>query len=747
MSNVGFATLTIIPSARGFGSALNGQVSGPMAGAGRDAGKKGGLGFVGAFKGLVGPAMALAGGAMFGGFIAEAARASDATDKFKSTMSFAGLDTSAIDKATAASKKYADQTVYDLPTIQSTMAQLASNGIKDFQGLTTAAGNLNSVAGGNAETFKSVGMVMTQTAGAGKLTTENWNQLADAIPGASGPLQDAMRKNGAFTGNFRDAMAAGEITAEEFNAAIAELGNDPVAVEAAKSTKTFEGAIGNLEATITGGLMSALDALKPGITGAINLLSTGLGTAFTAAGTAISNFTGGGGLDGLMAKLAPIGDMISGAFTQLAPVFASLVPQILTLVSSLSPLSLIFQALQPVIPSLIATLTQLGMAVGTILGTAISAVTPIISQLVTILSSTFVAIMPAVNAMLITLGNAFMTLAPVIGQVLTQVGSLVVSLVGSLAPILTQLVSAVMPMVVSIFGSVVNAIGPLITTIMGVLIPVIQALLPVVTTVFSAVAAIVTSVMQIIQGVIQVVTGIISGNWSSVWQGIQNIAQGVWSAIGAIISGAISVVQSVIGAALNIISSLWSGAWSRISSFLSGVWSSITSAVSAGVGNVVSFFSSLPGKILGALGGLAGTLLQAGRDAIQGFINGITGMAGSVISAITSTITNALPDFVKKALGIHSPSRVFMALGKHTADGMALGITKGAKGVQRAADGLVPKAPRIGIPSFAGAAGADGVPLGGTQIVLNGISGDNPNEFADAVLFAHRRVRRGGKYA
>ncbi len=28
-------------------------------------------------------------------------------------------------------------------------------------------------------------MVMTQTAGAGKLTTENWNQLADAIPGRS----------------------------------------------------------------------------------------------------------------------------------------------------------------------------------------------------------------------------------------------------------------------------------------------------------------------------------------------------------------------------------------------------------------------------------------------------------------------------------------------------------------------------------------------------------------------------------
>ncbi len=95
-------------------------------------------------------------------------------------MDFAGLDTSAIDAASKAAKDYADQTVFDLPTIQNTIAQLASNGVKDYTGLTKAAGNLNAVAGGNADTFKSVAMVMTQTAGAGKLTTENWNQMADA---------------------------------------------------------------------------------------------------------------------------------------------------------------------------------------------------------------------------------------------------------------------------------------------------------------------------------------------------------------------------------------------------------------------------------------------------------------------------------------------------------------------------------------------------------------------------------------
>ena len=209
----------------------------------------------------------------FSDLVAGATEASDATDKFKSTLDFAGLDTSTIEQVTAQAQKYADQTVYDLGDIQNMTAQLAANGVDNYAGLAEAAGNLNAIAGGNADTFKSVGMVMSQTAGAGKLTTENWNQLADAIPGASGKVQEALEQAGAYTGNFRDAMAEGQITAEEFNAAVMELGNEPVAVEAAKSTQTFEGMLGNLQATIQGGLANAFTELKPYIETFVNGLS------------------------------------------------------------------------------------------------------------------------------------------------------------------------------------------------------------------------------------------------------------------------------------------------------------------------------------------------------------------------------------------------------------------------------------------------------------------------------------------
>ena len=208
------------------------------------------------------------------GFAGDVVNMSDSTDKFMNTMSFAGIDTKAVQAAAKETRKYADATVYGLDDIQNTTAQLAANGIGNYMELTEAAGNLNAVAGGNADSFKSVAMMLTQTAGAGKLTTENWNQLADAIPGASGKLQEALLKNGAYTGNFRDAMSKGEITADEFNKALMDLGMTDVAKQAATSTSTIEGAMGNLEAAVTGGLTDAFNLFKPAVTGGINAAAT-----------------------------------------------------------------------------------------------------------------------------------------------------------------------------------------------------------------------------------------------------------------------------------------------------------------------------------------------------------------------------------------------------------------------------------------------------------------------------------------
>ena len=238
----------------------------------------------------------------------EALNAADSLTKFESTMSFAGFGTAEIEASRQAVQDYAARTVYDLETVANTTAQLAANGVADYQALTEAAGNLNAVAGGNADTFNSVAMVMTQTAGAGKLTTENWNQLADAIPGASGKLQEAMLANGAYTGNFRDAMAEGQITAEEFNQAIMQLGMSDAAIESASSVDTIEGAVGNLKATIVDGFANLLTdgGGMEAITGFINGITSTLQSAGQYIGPAIET---------IKSAISGIGEAFQNAFT------------------------------------------------------------------------------------------------------------------------------------------------------------------------------------------------------------------------------------------------------------------------------------------------------------------------------------------------------------------------------------------------------------------------------------------------
>ncbi len=81
MANVGFATLQIIPSARGFSAALNKETAAPMAANGRDAGKKFGGGFLGSLKGIAGPLAATFGVAKVVGFLGDSiTAASDAAE-------------------------------------------------------------------------------------------------------------------------------------------------------------------------------------------------------------------------------------------------------------------------------------------------------------------------------------------------------------------------------------------------------------------------------------------------------------------------------------------------------------------------------------------------------------------------------------------------------------------------------------------------------------------------------------------
>jgi hypothetical protein len=120
---------------------------------------------------------------------------------------------------------------------------------------------------------------------------------------------------------------------------------------------------------------------------------------------------------------------------------------------------------------------------------------------------------------------------------------------------------------------------------------------------------------------------------------------------------------------------------------------------------------------------MAGALFSAGSQLISGLIGGIQAAAGRVASAARSVVQNAI-DAAKGALGISSPSKVFMEIGKNTGQGMAIGLESTRQLVQSAADrSLVPSltAPQApaGTRATATAPGAATGAAGGTVVNLN----------------------------
>lgn len=523
----------------------------------------------GAVGGLVSSGIGMAVDAI-GDLTGDIIEASDSADKFKSTLNFAGLDTGTIDALTASTQTYADQTVYSISDIRNVTAQLAANGVQGFDKLAEAAGNLNAVAGGNAQTFSSVGMVLTQTAGAGKLTTENWNQLADAIPGASGKLQEAMLKNGAYTGNFRDAMEKGEISAEEFNQAIMDLGMTDAAKEAATSTSTIEGAMGNLEASVVGVGTTILDQFKGPLTSGISMLAQGISG-------------------------------LSGVFTGLVQTIGPILLQIgTTFQTAFQPVVEIVQSqLLPALQPLMSALQNLGSAIMPIIMTAIQTIAPVLSTLVSNIGQTMSVIATAVTPVINNIASLIQAVLPAIQSAFQIWGTYIQGVINAVFPFIQTVVTSVMNVVNAIISTVLAAIN-------GDWSGVWEGIKNIVSSVWNGIQSIVSGAINAVSGVISSVLSGISGIFSSVWNGINGAVSSAWSGITSAVSSGVSSMMNFITSIPSRIMGVFSGA---------GSW-----LLSAGQNIIQGLINGITNAIGGAI--------SAVKNAVSGIIDGAKSMLG-----------------------------------------------------------------------------------------------------------------------
>jgi len=379
-----------------------------------------------------------------------------------------------------------------------------------------------------------------------------------------------------------------------------------------------------------------------------------------------------------------------------------------------------------------SVLSPVFTAIGAILnvvGTVIiwlwtSIISPIFTAIGTIISFVWTSIIqPVFNAIQIAIGAVitavtwlWTTFGPVImaiGSLLWAVWSGVISVVFSLF----QLAFAVVGAVLQVFWAVVQAV-------------------------FAAVAAV---IMAVWSGVISPILSAIGALFTWLWE---NAIQPALSAIGAFFgwlwSSVISPVISAVAAALSWLWGVIKVIFNAVVSFIKSAISNIVAAANGVTGFVnsikehfqnavngikekinaaVDFVKGLPGKITSAVGNLGTLLYNAGKNVINGLIDGISSRISALkakVSSAASTIRNALP---------FSPAKEGPLSGKGDP------TIAGGKIVSMLADGMETKVPSLRAAAWGLADSAVTAPAGGLAGGLAPIASNLSSGAATYVIF------------
>lgn len=564
MANVGYATLQIIPSARGFSTALNGQVAPGMAGVGSSSGKKFGAGMLASFKSFAGPLAAVAGTAAIGKFFKDAVTgASDLEETISASKVIFGDAQGSVEAFAKNTKKNILLTTQEAIDASNTFGTFGKSAGLTGQKLAGFSTDLTGLASDLAS-FKNTS------------TEEAITALGSALRGESEPI----RKYGVLLDDFSMRQEAVRLGLIATTKTALTPQNKILAAQSLIFQKTTD-AQGDAART-SAGFANQTKILRRDFINIRNEVGTALLPVITKLTTLIA--------------------------TSLRPAFESL--KIIA-----KPLIEFFRGL------------------GGEGGKSSAAMTRFKDTLTGIAS----AVVPLIN----TLKGFGQQILAIVGPALKDIGNIIAN---QLLPAFKGILPIIVP-VANFFlkiigGAVVGALKGAINFIKGAL--------------------------KIITGVFNVFAGIFTGDFRKVWNGVKSIFSGFVQAVIGVFQffwnvGIIGIFRK---AGLAVINLAKSG--------MTGLKNAFTSGLSA----AIEVLKTLPSRILTAYLKLPTLLVNVGKNLMTGFINGIKSMASGLINIIKSTITDKLPGFVKDALGIASPSKVFAEIGKN----VGLGFIKGVQG-------------------------------------------------------------------
>lgn len=128
------------------------------------------------------------------------------------------------------------------------------------------------------------------------------------------------------------------------------------------------------------------------------------------------------------------------------------------------------------------------------------------------------------------------------------------------------------------------------------------------------------------------------------WAKIKAATSAAWTAVKALVGAAINAVKNTVSNVLGGIRNAISNGWAAAKALTSAAWDAIKNVVKSGIEGVLGFLRDMPGNIRSALGDLGGLLLDAGKQIVQGLIDGIESMIDTVRGKL-GDLTDMIPNW------------------------------------------------------------------------------------------------------
>ena len=572
--------------------------------------------------------------------------------------------------------------------------------------------------------------VLPQVSTALLSTSTILNQMANGVAaaaielGANGTLQTALL--GATEGLANLSKIPGQATTAFGQLAAAAAPSFERVTQAAATA--FEKVAGKIDAAFkSGGLESAID----GAVDAIAQLGRIAGNVFGGLGNIIGTVTSQG--DGLFSTLERVTQafedvtasdgfqqalkaliqtgtvvldtvlpLISTALQALGPVFQALA----------APVQILVRALGDGLTRVVTALSPVLVAVGNAFGQLVIAITPLIDLAADLL----VAILPGLIPIFDAVGQSLNALVPFIETLATSLSAALVPLFTTLAtevlpallppfvelstkiiPVLTEVIVGLTPSLITLaetFGELVIALTPLIVELINmslaiaddlapILGPLLDLILKLVNLGFKFLASTVTGlIIPIINILVSLLKGDFSGAWDQAGNLVESINRKMQQAVQFMYDKVMETLRNLVNMVPERIREMGASA---VKSFQKWVDDSVQRA------------RELPGKVRDGIGDLGNLLTSAGRDIVQGLINGMNEKLGR-LREIASEVASTVSGTVKGLLGISSPSKLMREYGQDTIEGFELGLQDRVPELRSQLQGIVTTVPSFALP-------------------------------------------------